>query len=692
MKKKNLGQIKDTLAYYSFDTDPDWVQLLSIKEALTKNRAEFEDYVEWPVGRYAYCSSIFLEEDDHTHYHYQLIQEYRTKKAIDQAGEIEIDFLPHYQKLVIHRINVVRKGDVLNKLQSSHYFVSDTVRSNADQLHAGPGQIRIVFNDLHPGDILDFSYSVLGVRPSMTQEFTASINLTTSYSLMYRRLTVIKLISKQLYWKGEGETYTFSCVNVDSLPGYDAVCFTVEPTYLVHSAEYIPLQDDPESRLFITDQKSWSSVVATIMRDYQVSDHTRDYLRANIMPHILKLTSVDDQIVACLDYVQRRIRYVSFNEPVHFRRPYSVEKTIENGFGDCKDKSFLLVAMLEVLGIEAFSVLVNSTYPDYPSHTLPTGSAFNHVIVFVFYQGKEYWVDPTCEGEEGNLSVRGTVPKGDALILSPLTQNLVRINADQISCIYITESFDFTHAVSGQLTIAVETIFRGSDTCRVRSYVAEVGEKKYKQDLIDFYKQTFPRISWEDFSFSDDTVKNVITVEERYIVENVNEIFAENGDMYWLPHGVSNGIKWPEEGENRQYALSLPYGLKGNHVVKVIYPRAVFKSTEPHLLEIKNDHFDYRCKILEEGNQRTFLYSVSVNAFCVNKEDLGEYLQNAKEIRDCIWVDIPASICDEKWLRKQKPHGIGERFLNIWSGLREATWYFFILGFFLVKLITYLLR
>jgi len=544
--------IKDTLAYYHFDADPEWVPLLSIEEALAKSQPEFEDSVEWSLGCYAYCSSILLGDDTHTHYHYQRVQEYRTKKAIEQAGEIEVDFLPHYQQLVIHRVNITRQGEVLNKLQTSHYFVSETVRSNADQLHSGPGQIRIVFNDLHPGDILDFSYSVIGVRPSMTQEFTVSMPLTTCYPLMYRRLMVFKPISKKLHWKASGGTYTYNSINVALLPGYDALCFTAEPKYLAHKTEGIPLQHAPESIVFITDRQSWSDVVSTVSKDYQVSEETRDYLRTTIMSPLLKLNSVEDQIVACLDYVQRRIRYVSFNEPVHFRRPYPVEQTIENGFGDCKNKSFLLVAMLEVVGVEAFAALVNSTSPDYPSHTLPTGSAFNHVVVFIFYQEKAYWVDPTYEGEEGNLDIRGTVTRGDALVLSPLAQDLVRINSDQISCTSVRECFDFTHVCSDQLTIKVKTIFRGSETGGIRSYVAEVGEEKYKQNLIDFYKQRFSKISWEEFSLEDDIINNTITVAERYSVRNVNEIFAEEGEFYWQPHGVSPGIKWPEEGEERQ--------------------------------------------------------------------------------------------------------------------------------------------
>jgi len=136
----------------------------------------------------------------------------------------------------------------------------------------------------------------------------------------------------------------------------------------------------------------------------------------------------------------------------------------------------------------------------------------------------------------------------------------------------------------------------------------------------------------------------------------------------------------------------LPYGLKGSHEVKVIYPRAIFKSTEPIVFEVQNDYFDYCCKILEHENERKYLYSVSVKAFSVAQEDLTEYLHEVKEIRDYMWVTIPASINDIKWLRKQKPYGILERLLNIGSELLEHKWCFFILGFFLVKLITYFLE
>jgi len=59
----------------------------------------------------------------------------------------------------------------------------------------------------------------------------------------------------------------------------------------------------------------------------------------------------------------------SSNIPYHTKtfQQYSPQKTIQQNFGDCDDKSNLLISMLHVLGIEAYFVVIiqhplNQTY------------------------------------------------------------------------------------------------------------------------------------------------------------------------------------------------------------------------------------------------------------------------------------------------------------------------------------------
>ena len=94
------------------------------------------------------------------------------------------------------------------------------------------------------------------------------------------------------------------------------------------------------------------------------------------------------------NWVSQNIRYVG----VYFGDggvvPYSSEETLENLYGDCKDKSNLLIALLKAIGIEAHNVLINSgaayTLPDIPVH-----HPFNHVITYI--PEFDLYADPTQE-------------------------------------------------------------------------------------------------------------------------------------------------------------------------------------------------------------------------------------------------------------------------------------------------------
>jgi hypothetical protein len=75
--------------------------------------------------------------------------------------------------------------------------------------------------------------------------------------------------------------------------------------------------------------------------------------------------------------------------------PNSLEKVANIRRGDCKDFSTVTVAMLRKLGIQASPALVRrGGYYDEPND-LPSGFAFDHVIVRVEEKDQVFWIDPT---------------------------------------------------------------------------------------------------------------------------------------------------------------------------------------------------------------------------------------------------------------------------------------------------------
>jgi len=92
------------------------------------------------------------------------------------------------------------------------------------------------------------------------------------------------------------------------------------------------------------------------------------------------LPEKDDKIKALYNDV-RGIRYVAIFLNQHEIVPHEASLTFRNGYGDCKDKSVLLMAMLRAVGIDSSIALVNTTH--LIDKDVSSLSVFNHAIVAI---------------------------------------------------------------------------------------------------------------------------------------------------------------------------------------------------------------------------------------------------------------------------------------------------------------------
>lgn len=103
-----------------------------------------------------------------------------------------------------------------------------------------------------------------------------------------------------------------------------------------------------------------------------------------------------EAIVARLfDYVVASTRYVGIEFGRHGFVPYPATQVLRRGYGDCKDKANLLVALLRALDVEAEVVLVRTAdqglAPDAPASPW----VFNHAIAYV--PALDRYLDATTE-------------------------------------------------------------------------------------------------------------------------------------------------------------------------------------------------------------------------------------------------------------------------------------------------------
>src|SRR5262249_5331409 len=122
------------------------------------------------------------------------------------------------------------------------------------------------------------------------------------------------------------------------------------------------------------------------------------------------------------------IRYFSVSLGESSHRPTAPSAVLKRRYGDCKDKSLLLIALLRALGIEAHPVLLTIGQPRGLDKALPSPQLFNHAIVQVKLGGEAYYLDPTRLGQHGALRNMGQVhAHAQVLPIAPGVRRIVTV-------------------------------------------------------------------------------------------------------------------------------------------------------------------------------------------------------------------------------------------------------------------------
>ena len=173
-----------------------------------------------------------------------------------------------------------------------------------------------------------------------------------------------------------------------------------------------------------SDTPSWPSVEfssgqswATVAAQYRALTESR--IRPDDARPLLAGLKPDgtpdrDTIAKLVARLHREVRYTGVEFGAARLIPEYPSETLRRRFGDCKDKSTLLVAALRAAGIEAYLALLSAGDDQDISSDLPGLGMFDHAIVFVPRagdipaEGADLWIDATAD-----TARVGTLPAAD---------------------------------------------------------------------------------------------------------------------------------------------------------------------------------------------------------------------------------------------------------------------------------------
>ncbi len=313
--------------------------------------------------------------------------------------------------------------------------------------------------------------------------------------------------------------------------------------------------------------------------------------------------TTEDKIRILYNYIQT-IRYIAIelgrggiipNKPdIIFRRKY----------GDCKDKSILLLSLLKSIDIKANPVLVLTSDegkidPNFPSWN------FNHMIVKATVNGKDYWMDPTVEhcrlGElpyqcqDNNVLLLNDDGTSEIETTPPSTSN----DNEKL----ITEKVDVKDGNTAKFDISI--VYKGEFNLSYRSFFTDRSKDdmiKYCQSLVaqDYLNAKVIKYSLENL----DSINSDLILHFDILVPN---IISRQGSLAFLnvdPSLFSENFDWLAR-DKRKYDIefSFPYTIQKN--ISVILPKQYFKINElPSDFSENEDGIDINrsCKATSSDN------------------------------------------------------------------------------------------
>ncbi len=355
----------------------------------------------------------------------------------------------------------------------------------------------------------------------------------------------------------------------------------------------IPSQEYSD-RVFIYKPVLWEEISSwyyKLSKDKWTADNS---IEAKVKELTKGLSQREDKIKAIYDYI-RKIRYVSILLNMHRMTPHPAAETFRNMYGDCKDKSVLLITMLKCAGIDSELALVNTDYLIEKKMTTPL--IFNHAIVAISAaDGKYKFLDPTAE----NIPY-GVLPEylqfRNALIVRESHGELVLIPNDNFDKHSIKELIQISFKNVKDVEITEQTIFKGKQ--EITALLNNLPEDKLKTLVQQDYAKKNKEIKINTMKFEKTGKEN----EESFHVDLMMYSFSKQmGDLYsFIPlEETSLTMDGAMVSSNqRKTDIEIKNQENTECSIEINMPEKTIIEFVPNNLNLKNDKFgqyDYTIK------------------------------------------------------------------------------------------------
>ncbi|WP_086739940.1 DUF3857 domain-containing protein [Erythrobacter colymbi] len=458
-----------------YETPPGWVDVATLDEKPAGSNAIivlFDQQSRIEAGRlWSYADTAIALD---------------SPEALTRFGTLQASWMPDKGDLIVHRVQLVRGGTVIDVLKEGTKFeVLRRERGLENRLVDGALTATLAVPGAKLGDVLRLSYSVTTSDQAMGDNVQwESALFAKPFPLEKGRVSVSWPQALPVTRKRFGKAEVPEPVLKDGF-------YTWSAAMPVAEQEETPEDAPSRFRLGELMQVSTYADYAAVSKNHAPHYRTAGQVKpgGDLAARIAAIAAASKdpltRTAMALRMVQDDVSYLMNGMDGGNYIPQLPEETWTKRFGDCKAKTLLLLTMLRELGIEAEPTLVVSQGGDALPEFVPMPGNFDHVIVRAIIDGKNYWLDGTTSGVR--KETMDEVPRffhalplreegADLMALDTRVQSTpdrkVRLTVDHSAGLRVPATFDLTVEYRGTLSADWRTI-------------ADQGNEEMRKDAVN---------------------------------------------------------------------------------------------------------------------------------------------------------------------------------------------------------------
>lgn len=509
------------------------------------------------------------------------------KLAREQESEVKIPYTGGYEKVKVLRARTIRPdGSVVNVRPED---IRDRELNDEQGEYSDARVVSFSMPAVEEGAILDYEYETTQTSSKMPGNFWTDWYFQSGTDpVVLSRLTVTSPKGMRL-----NDLYKNTSVRPKTVASPDGKLVTqtweAKNVAPIDIEPMMPPADRVVPAMHLSTVPTWQTVAdwySGLAKDRDVANNT---VKARAIALTKNLKTPEEKAKAIFYYVEEKTRYVAleFGQGAYQPRPASV--TCDTQYGDCKDMTTLLIAMLRDVGITAHPVLLKVQPIEVSRTDPPSPSAFNHAICLAEINGKKYWLDATAQ-----VVPWGEIPSSDrgadAFVMRSGKGTFETIpyataeenRRDVLAKIALNPDGSAKGTIemqgNGEWDLFMRTQFSYLTPDRIRPFMQSMAQNIGPNARVTDYKVS-------DVSNKDQPVKITMTVE-------FPAWAAQSGDLLLFkarPEQTGGGQSSPLREDGRRLPISQQKAGLGNSVLELTLPSGYSLFSAPKPTEVKSD-------------------------------------------------------------------------------------------------------